>query len=94
MADLGDRYFSSLLGHRSRVYEVCNAELAAQLLRLDPGLTHALPSRIAMHDHGGVVTVCTPMPTVALVEYSHAASVARVARLFEANLQRVLRGLQ
>jgi hypothetical protein len=29
-----------------------------------------------------------------MVEYSHAASVARVARLFEANLQRVLRGLQ
>lgn len=85
---------STPLGHRSRVYEVCNAELAAQLLRLDPGLAHALPSRIAMHDHGGVVTVCTPMPTVALVEYSHAASVARVARLFEANLQRVLRGLQ
>ena len=82
------------LGHRSRVYEVCNAELAAQLLRLDPGLAHALPSRIAMHDHGGVVTVSTPMPTVALVEFSHAAPVARVARLLEANLQRVLRGIQ
>ena len=82
------------LGHRSRVYEVCNAELAAQLLELDPGLAHALPSRIAMHDRGGVVTVCTPMPTVAMAEFSHAAPVARVARRLEASLQRVLRGLQ
>ena len=82
------------LGHRSRDYEVCNAELAAQLLRLDPGLAHALPSRIAMHGHGGVVTVCTPMPIIAVVEFSHAAPVARVARLLEANLQRVLRGIQ
>ena len=82
------------LGHRSRVYEVCNADLAAQILALDPGLAHTLPSRIAMHDRGGVVTVCTPMPTVAMVEFSHAVPVARVARLLEANLQRVLRGLQ
>ena len=82
------------LGHRSRVYEVSNAELAAQLLQLDPGLAHTLPCRIAMHDHGGVVTVSTLMHTVAVVEFSHAAPVARVARLLEANLQRVLRGIQ
>ena len=82
------------LGHRSRVYEVCNPEFAAQLLALDPGLAHTFPCRIAMHDHGGVVTVSTPMPTVSVVEFSHAAPVARVARLLEANLQRVLRGIQ
>ena len=82
------------LGMRCRVYEVCDAHLAAHLLALDPGLAHVLPCRIAMHDHGGVVTVTTPRPVVLMAEFSHAASVARLARSFEAGLQRVLKGMQ
>lgn len=81
-------------GMRCRVYEVCDAQLAAHLLALDPGLAHMLPCRIAMHDHGGVVTVTTPRPAVLMAEFSHAASVARLARSFEAGLQRVLAGVQ
>ena len=82
------------LGHRCRVYEVFNAALSAQLLALDPGLAHTLPCRIAMHDQGGVVTVSTPMPTVVMAEFSHAAPVARLARTIEAALQRMLRAVQ
>ena len=79
---------------RCRVYEVCDARLAADLLALDPGLAHVLPCRIAMHDHGGVVTVTTPRPVVLMAEFSHSASVARLARSVEAGLQRVLMGMQ
>ena len=82
------------LQHRSRVYEVSNPIFDAQLLTLDPGLAHTLPCRIAMHDHGGVVTVSTPMPTVVIAEFSHAAPVARIARTVQSGLQRVLRAVQ
>jgi uncharacterized protein (DUF302 family) len=76
-----------------RVYEVFDARLAGQLLALDPALAHLLPCRIAVHGGDGVTTVTTPMPSVLMTEFSHAAEVARVAKSFEAGLQRVLRGL-
>lgn len=82
------------LDHRSRVYEICSSDFAAQLLTLDPGLAHALPFRISIHDRGGVVTVSTPMPTAVLIEFSHARSVAGLARTIEASLLRLLRSLQ
>ena len=82
------------IGFRCRVYEVFDAALAGQLLVLDAGLGHVLPCRISMHDQGGVVTVATPMPTALMTEFSHVADVARLARVFEAALQRVLRGLR
>ena len=82
------------IGFRCRVYEVFDAALAGQLLVLDAGLGHVLPCRISMHDQGGVITVTTPMPTALMTEFSHAADVARLARTFEASLQRVLRGLR
>ena len=82
------------LGLRCRIYEVFNAHLAAQLLQLDAGLAHVLPYRISLHDQGGVTTVTTPMPSALMTEFSHSADVARVARSFEAGLQRVLRGLR
>jgi uncharacterized protein (DUF302 family) len=82
------------LEQNCRVYEVCNARLAAQLIDIDPGLAHVLPCRISMHDRGGVTTVTTPMPSALMTEFSHAANVARLARTFEAGLQRVLRGLR
>ncbi|EWS61563.1 MAG: DUF302 domain-containing protein [Aquincola sp.] len=81
------------LEHNCRVYEVCNPRLTAQLIDIDPGLAHVLPCRISMHDQGGVTTVTTPMPSALMTEFSHAANVARLARTFEAGLQRVLRGL-
>ena len=77
-----------------RNYEVFNAHLTAQLLQLDAGLAHVLPCRISMHDQGGVTTVTTPMPSALMTEFSHSADVARLARTFEAGLQRVLRGLR
>ena len=77
-----------------RVYEVCNERLAAQLIALDAGLAHVLPCRISMHDQGGVTTVTTPMPSVLMTEFSHAAEVASLARGFEAVMHRVLRGLR
>lgn len=83
-----------LLDFRCRIYEVCNARLAAQLVALDPGLAHVLPCRIAMHDQGGVTTVTTPMPSALMTEFSHAAEVARLARSFEATMHRVIRGLR
>ncbi|MEO5695537.1 MAG: DUF302 domain-containing protein [Burkholderiaceae bacterium] len=93
--------FGHLLGSESvapdlrcRVYEVCNVGLAAQLIALDAGLAHVLPCRIAMHDRGGMTSVITPRPSVLMAEFSHAADVARLARTFEAGLQRVLHGLQ
>ena len=76
-----------------RVYEVFDARLAGQLLALDPTLAHLLPCRIAVHGGDGVTTVTTAMPSVLMTEFSHAAEVARVAKGFEAGLQRVLRGL-
>lgn len=79
---------------RCRIYEVFNAHLAAQLLQLDASLAHVLPFRIAMHEQGGVTTVTTPMPSALMTEFSHAVDVARLARTFEAGLQRVLRGLR
>lgn len=82
------------LDFRCRIYEVCNARLAAQLVALDPGLAHVLPCRIAMHDQGGVTTVTTPMPSALMTEFSHAADVARLARSFEATMHRVIRGLR
>ena len=82
------------IGFRCRVYEVFDAELAGQLLVLDAGLGHVLPCRISMHDQCGVITVTTPMPTALMTEFSHAADVAKLARTFEASLQRVLRGLR
>lgn len=81
-------------GLRCRTYEVFNAHLAAQLLQLDVGLAHVLPCRISMHDEGGVITVTKPMPSALMTEFSHSADVARLARTFEAGLQRVLRGLR
>ena len=81
------------LEHNCHVYEVCNPRLAAQLIDIDPGLAHVLPCRISMHDRGGITTVTTPMPSALMTEFSHAANVARLARTFEAGLQRVLRGL-
>ena len=82
------------LGIRCRVYEVCDPQLAAQLIAQDPGLAHVLPCRIAMHDQGGVTTVTVPRPRVLMTEFSHAAEVGRLARSFESGLQRVLRGLR
>jgi uncharacterized protein (DUF302 family) len=76
-----------------RVYEVFDARLSSQLLALDPTLAHLLPCRIAIHAGDGIATVTTAMPTVLMTEFSHAAEVARVAKGFEAGLQRVLRGL-
>jgi uncharacterized protein (DUF302 family) len=78
---------------RVRVYEVFAADMAARLLGADPALAHLLPWRIAMHEGAGVVTVTTPMPAAMVTEFSHAAEVARLARAFEANLQRVLKGV-
>jgi uncharacterized protein (DUF302 family) len=83
-----------VLGMRCRVYELCNARLAARLLALDPGLAHLLPCRVSMHERRGLVTVTAPMPTVLMTEFSHSASVAALARDYEAGLQRVLRGLR
>lgn len=77
-----------------RVYEVCNPRLAAQLIALDPGLAHVLPCRISLHGQAGVTTVTTPMPSALMTEFSHAADVARLARSFEAGLQRVLKGVR
>lgn len=82
------------LDFRCRIYEVCNARLAAQLIALDAGLAHVLPCRIAMHDRDGVTTVTTPMPSALMTEFSHAAEVARLARSFEATMHRVIRGLR
>ncbi|MGQ3050784.1 MAG: DUF302 domain-containing protein [Roseateles sp.] len=82
------------LGLRCRIYEVFNAHLAAQLIQLDAGLAHVLPCRISLHDQGGLTTVTTPMPSALITEFSHSADVARVARIFEAGLQRVLQGLR
>lgn len=79
---------------RCRVYEICNARLAAQLIALDADLAHVLPCRIAMHDRGGVTTVTTPMPSVLMTEFSHAAEVARLARDFEAAMYCVIKGLR
>lgn len=76
-----------------RVYEVFAADMAARLLGADPSLAHLLPWRIAMYEGAGVVTVTTPMPAALVTEFSHAAEVARLARAFEANLQRVLKGV-
>lgn len=82
------------LSFRCRVYEVCDPLLTARLLSEDPALAHLLPLRIAMHDRRGVTMVTTAMPTVLMTEFSHAASVARLARSFEAGLGRVLRGVR
>ena len=82
------------LDFRCRIYEVCNARLAAQLIALDAGLAHVLPCRIAMHDQDGVTTVTTPMPSALMTEFSHAAEVARLARSFEAAMHRVIRELR
>lgn len=79
---------------RCRVYEIFDPLLAAQLLAEDPGLAHLLPLRIAMHRRAGITTVTTPMARVLMSEFSHAASVAKLARRFEFQLQRVLRGLK
>ena len=81
-------------GLRCRVYEVCDARLAARLIVLDAGLAHLLPWRISMHEQGSASTVTSPMPTVLMSEFSHAANVARLARTLEVGLQRVLRGLR
>lgn len=82
------------IGVRCRVYEVCDARLAAHLLAIDPGLAHLLPCRIAMHDRGGVVTVTTPRPERFMAEFSHEAGVASLARSIEAGLQRALDGIR
>lgn len=81
------------LGHRSRVYELCDAVSAAQLLSMDPSLGHTLPYRIAMHDHGGVVTVSTPMPTVIVAQFSRTAAVDRIAGAVQTDLQHLLSGV-
>jgi uncharacterized protein (DUF302 family) len=83
-----------VLDVRSRVYEVWNPRLAARLFAIEPDLSHLLPCRIAMHDERGLITVTVPMPTAVMTEFSHAASVAALARDFEAGLQRVLRALR
>jgi uncharacterized protein (DUF302 family) len=75
-----------------RVYEVCNPLLASQLIALDPGLAHVLPSRISMHEQGGFTKITMPMPTAFITEFSHAAEVARLAHRLEARLQRALKG--
>lgn len=46
-----------------------------------------------MHEQGRVTTVTTPMPSVRMTEFSYAAEVARLARVFEALMHRVLRRL-
>lgn len=79
---------------RCRIYEVIEPRLAAQLIGLEPDLAHLLPCRIAMHDDGGVTTVTTPMPTTVMTEFSHSATVARLARSLESSLQRALTGLR
>jgi uncharacterized protein (DUF302 family) len=92
-----DRWLPAAAGTappQCRVYGVFDARLAAQLLALDPTLAHVLPCRIVVHGSDGVTTVTTPMPSVLMTEFSHAADVARLARSFEAGLQRVLRGLR
>lgn len=81
------------LPFRCRVYEVFDSRTASVLITLDPGLAHMLPYRIAMHNREAVTTVTTPMPTVALTEFSISAEVAVLARSLEAALRRVLDGL-
>ena len=79
---------------RCRIYEVLDRRLAVELLAFDVGLAHLLPWRVLLHDQHGMATVSTPMPTVAMTEFSHAAEVARIAKRLEADLQRALRSLK
>ncbi len=79
---------------RCRVCEVIDRELARGSITSDANLAHVFPWRIAMHDESGLITVITPMPTVILTEFSHAASVARLAQRVQSKLQRVLQGLR
>lgn len=81
-------------GVRCRVYEVLHARLATKLLAFDLRLAHLLPSRILMHDEGGVTTVVAPLASALMPEYSHEKSVARLARSFDILMLRVLLSLQ
>lgn len=79
------------LGFRCRVYEVCDANLVAELLALDPALAPLFPWRIALTEGEGGVSVATARPVFLLAEFSPAAAVAARARGLEARLLRVLR---
>ena len=79
---------------RCRVYEIVDRQLARELLAFDLNLAHLLPWRVVLHEQHGAATVTTPMPTVAMTEFSHAAEVAKIAKRFEASLSRVLRSLR
>ena len=81
-------------GKACRTYEVCDREIAARLLDVDPGMAHLLPCRISLHDRGGVTTVTTARPTALMPLLSHSAEVDVLARTIEAALCRLLRGLR
>lgn len=82
---------SIALRFRCRVYEVCDANLVAELLALDPGLAPLFPWRIALTEGDGRVSLATPRPVFLIAEFSPVAAVAAKARGLEARLQRVLR---
>lgn len=85
---------SSAAALRCRIYEVIDRQIADELITFDIGLAHLLPWRVLLHDQRGMATVTTPMPTVTMTEFSHAAELARIAKRLETSLMRALRSLR
>lgn len=76
-----------------RVYEVACEHVAAALLAADPGMAHAVPCRIVVHDAHGITTVSTPRPSMIWPKLSHHPAVAGLAQRAECALQHLLRDL-
>ncbi|MBL8251324.1 MAG: DUF302 domain-containing protein [Candidatus Competibacter sp.] len=70
--------------------EVCNAQLAAQILTRDPAISLALPCRVAVFESAGQTRLGTIAPTTILAGFEAAPDVEATAADVERALRQML----
>lgn len=76
-----------------RIYELHHPTLTARSLAVDPVLSLMWPLRLMVQQDHDITTVVMPRPSVIWPEVSEAPATLRIARLVDAELQRLLRNL-
>jgi RNA polymerase-binding protein DksA len=78
------------LGVQCRVFEVCNPQHAARVLKRDMRVNMALPCRISVFEEDGVTKIGTILPTATLQMLSPDRELAEVAATVEATVKVII----
>ncbi len=73
-----------------RIFEICNARKAREVLYGDMRISTALPCRISVFEAGGEVTLASLRPTVMLAQF-HVPALEGVAQEVEETISKIMK---